>query len=536
MRICLISYEYPPDTGWGGIGAYTFQHARALKKLGHDVEVVSITCQESTEDSAPLLNPDDPLYVPVHRAAWGSLLKELSTLWISMPHSYYSLRWSLALARKFLQAHRKKPFDVIEAPEHMAEALFLALTKACPLVIRLHTPHGKLVKERYHNLTPSFDHRLTSILERTAMLEADVLSSPSRDLATYVSRDCGIDLSAIQLLPNPVDVGKFTPYGSSATNSEGSATVFFAGRLEERKGIHILIDSIPTVLARCPKVKFVIVGADTNTGTGSTSVLSSLKQRLSTFDCTGAVQFVGQVSLDEMPQHYRSAHICVVPSLYENAPYTVLEAQASGKPVITTAAGGSKEYVVDGETGLIVPPSDSQALAQAIISLVMEPDRQVSMGKAAREHVLANFASEVVASQALSTYELAIERHSATVKSSLYRKTPEESLRDFVSLMHSYHKNLYDLIFLHSLVFRLKHSAQMLRKRPSLFLTKAAVKVLRPLGRLPCHGLKNWISSMEKQVQACEDERERLELSQLFESCRILVYEERQDIAQVKCT
>ena len=122
MRICLISREYPPETGWGGIGTYTHQHAQALKLAGHDVEVVSLTDDSANSDSEGHSSlPDSGEQVPVHRAAWGHLFEELSTLWMSVPNAYFALRSSSGMWRRFIELHRRKPFDVIEAPEHLAD-------------------------------------------------------------------------------------------------------------------------------------------------------------------------------------------------------------------------------------------------------------------------------------------------------------------------------------------------------------------------------------------------------------------------------
>ena len=106
-------------------------------------------------------------------------------------------------------APRDKPFDVVEAPEHLAEALFPALTKACPLVVRLHTPQFKIVDEGFHNLTPNFDQQLTGMLERMTILQADLVTSPSQNLANYVCNDTGsAALSSVCMIANPVDAGK----------------------------------------------------------------------------------------------------------------------------------------------------------------------------------------------------------------------------------------------------------------------------------------------------------------------------------------
>lgn len=523
VRICLISREYPPDTGWGGIGAYTFQHAQALKNLGHDVEVISLTKEDARADSSSD-QIADPSLVPVHRAVWGNLLQELSTVWISVPYTHFVLKSALALWRKFLEVHSVRPFDLVEAPEHLAEALFPAITRVCPLVIRLHTPHSKFIREKYHNLNAGFDHRLVSILERMAMIEADLLSSPSIDLASYVASDTGVEPAEIRIVRNPVDTKRFCPNGPKALSNSDGPLIFFAGRLEERKGVHYLIDAVPAVLAKVPNAKFVIVGADTKTGPGKTSVLAELHRRLAASGCAQAVQFVNHVPLAEMPNYYRSADICVVPSLYENAPYTVLEAQSTGKPVIGTSAGGSPEYVAHDETGLVVPPRDSHALAEAIVDLSLNKDKREAMAKRARERSLSQFDREIIAQHAIASYEFAIEQYKSEKPNALFKKSSDQSLRDFVEVLYAYHNSLCDLIYRHSLSYRAKYWIRNFAARPRLCAAKLAAAALE---RTPILSGQTKIillvDRLKSQIASREQEQQNQVLEALLKSCNIQV-------------
>jgi glycosyltransferase involved in cell wall biosynthesis len=513
MRICLISREYPPETGWGGIGAYTYQHANALAALGHDVEIVALARKEDVVEP-PLANgaeQPDRVVIPLHRAVWGHLLDELATIWISLPYSHYLFKTTIALWNKFTELHAKKPFDVVEAPEHLAEGLIIALTKSCPLVVRLHTPHYKFVAERYHNLNPSFDHTLFGMLERMTILNADAVSSPSQELANYVSRDCGYDAESIHIVRNGVNIQKFCPEGPKTLEPSDQVTVMFAGRLEERKGIHQLIDAIPQVLAQTKNVRFVIVGRDMKIGRRSVS--ETIKRRLASSGSSGYVQFINHVPLAEMPALYRSADICVVPSLYENAPYTVLEAMSCGKPVIATSAGGTPEYIDDGLTGYVIPPGRPSDIAAAIVKLVISPERRTAFGLAARDKALAMLESRVVVENELQVYEKAIVNYRTTRLCAQYRKSPEEAFADIRDLIYSYHQNLYQLIYVHSLTFRIKHWLQLGLNRPRLCAAKA---LLPPLNL--AHGLSGYRSDiledftqkLDVDIRAKEAEREEL--------------------------
>ncbi|HEY9712002.1 MAG TPA: glycosyltransferase, partial [Chroococcales cyanobacterium] len=148
MRVCLISREYPPETGWGGIATFSQHLALGLRDLGHDVEVVALA-----EGKAKELVQDG---IPLHRVEPYVPFNDLGAMAFCMPYSRYVLKTATALWKRFSQLHKEKPFDVVDTPELLAEGLYPATTKALPVVIRLYTPHSKFIAERLHSVRPSF--------------------------------------------------------------------------------------------------------------------------------------------------------------------------------------------------------------------------------------------------------------------------------------------------------------------------------------------------------------------------------------------
>jgi glycosyltransferase involved in cell wall biosynthesis len=151
MRIAIMSREYPPETGWGGIGTYKFHLAYGLKALGHDVEVFSLSA-----DSSPKTVIKDGITVhrsPVHDHPHGEqLIREcsndaLSEIHKCMPHARYVLNAGLAMWRTFDEVHSRQPFDVIDAPELFADSLFVGARRNVAHVIRLLTPHAKFIAD-----------------------------------------------------------------------------------------------------------------------------------------------------------------------------------------------------------------------------------------------------------------------------------------------------------------------------------------------------------------------------------------------------
>ncbi len=504
MRICIISKEYPPDTGWGGIGTYSYEIAHGLSELGHEVEVVALAAKDSKPKSSTVVD-DGP--IKVHRVPWQDNLQELATMWISIPYSHFMIKTNLALWNKFAALHKSKPFDVVEAPEHLAEGVLPSVAGSAPIVIKLHTPQSKFIAEKFHNLSSNFDQQLIAMFERVGMLSADWLISPSEDLADFVSRDLNYPREAITIVRNPLDANKFSPEGTKALPSDDRLTVMFAGRLEERKGIHCLIDAVPEIVRQFPNVRFIVIGKDTNTAKGNRSMLGVLKESLERSGCGNAVTFIAGVPLSEMPSYYRSADICIAPSLYDNAPYTCLEAISCGKPFIGTTAGGMKEYLNAADSGLVIPPGDKTAIVESVLTLLRDPALRERFSTNARQYALSDIHRTRVAEKNISIYKQAQQRFAERQGARLYLHGTESAIADTTSMVFAYHRMLYDLLYQHSYLFRAKHFVIFVCQRPRLALAKAALVFgklfLRPLG-LGTEALNR----LQETVTARETERE----------------------------
>lgn len=493
MRICLISREFPPDTGWGGIATFVHDLAQGLREIGHEVEVIALAAnnREATVQYEG---------ITVHRVPWTDLLHERQRFLTAMPYSHNILKQVMPLWRKFLDIHQMSPFDVVETPEMFAEGFFVAISRIAPLVVRLYTPHFKFIDEKLHNITAAFDHQFIALLERLTMLTADVVTSPSDDLADYICRDMGYPRQNVPVVRDPVDTGKFCPDGPKALSSDGNLTVLFAGRLEARKGVYYLIEAIPKVVSVFPRVRFVLIGRDTNTAAGKKSVLAELRRMLHKAGCSDKVMFIPAVPNCEMPAYYRSADICILPSLYDNAPFTCIEALSTGKPVVGTTAGGMKEYIAHGQSGLVVPPADTNALAQALLELLTDDEKRHRMGEFARQHVVANFDRKEIARQSAALYQLARANFQGTRDFALYRHNPAGLLPATGELIRAYDHMLYDLLYAHSCRFRLSHWLYMLKDRPRLTTAKLVARASTYIWRLA--GLKSPPSLFVRLEQA----------------------------------
>ena len=180
---------------------------------------------------------------------------------------------------------------------------------------------------------------------------------------------------------------------------EGPLTVVLAARMLRNKGVGEFV-AAARELRNCmtPPPHMVLVGVP---DAGNPTTITA--DQLTSWASSGMVEWWGHRS--DMAQVLRGAHIFCLPSHGgEGVPKAVLEAMASGRPVISTDVPGCRDAVVDGETGILVPPRDVPALASAIAALARDPALRAAMGEAARRRAEALFSIESVVQQHLSIY------------------------------------------------------------------------------------------------------------------------------------
>jgi glycosyltransferase involved in cell wall biosynthesis len=160
-------------------------------------------------------------------------------------------------------------------------------------------------------------------------------------------------------------------------DTDGPLRLLFLGNLIERKGVHVLLSALATVSGEWT---LTVVGAPTDAEYAAR--LHSLRNHLGLRE---SIRFTGRLSDEEVADHLARSHVLVGPSLYEGLGLVYLEGMAFGLPVIATTAGGASEIVTDGETGLLCPPDDADAIADAVRTLRDDLDLRRRMGDSARE-------------------------------------------------------------------------------------------------------------------------------------------------------
>lgn len=386
MRILIVTPELPPDAT-GGIGAVAVSIAPALASRGHDVHILYCAPHLETSDSIDA-------GVHVHRRPWvrrvgmGRVLR--------LP--YVASRVYAAISA--WRAYRQLPFefDLIETSDWMAQGLLFGLRRTRPLVVRLATPDSVIAE--HNERSPGLDRRLADRMERSAVNRATVVMCPSQMLVNDLGRAGWLDPSKTWVVPSAVDLDRWADLPPPGSNPPRALAV---GRIEPRKGPHLLIEACGALSRELTDLETVFVG-DAGGGSEDSSYLAELKVKAEQLDT--AVTFVGQVPRDELPAWYGSARVVVLASTYDNFPMAGLEALASGRPLVCTRQTGLAPFIEAARAGAVVDnPSE---LSGALRPFLVDPDLANETGRRARELAENEFSPEQVVELREAVYEFAI--------------------------------------------------------------------------------------------------------------------------------
>ncbi len=206
----------------------------------------------------------------------------------------------------------------------------------------------------------------------------------------------GIDLDYF----TPAATGGIAPLPADLGLGGNGPVVTILAALRDFKGITHAIDAWPVVLARQPTARLLLVGSGEQE--------QALRAQVARLALTESVVFAGMRS--DVPDVLRGSDLVVLPSIYgENLPTVLMEAGGCGRPVVASDVGGISDIVADGQTGLLVPPGDSPAIAAAILRLLAAPDLREQMGEAGRRRMERLFDARLWARSLHAVYQKAID-------------------------------------------------------------------------------------------------------------------------------
>ena len=355
MRVVVVSGIWPPDVG--GPASHAPALADALVEAGHTVEVVT------TADLAPDTQP-----YPVH--------------WVARDRPA-PLR-HLAVAREVRRAAQGA--DRVYATTMVRRAALGAALGRRPLVVKLVADEAYERERRAGRFAGTLEEfqaerrglrlRFLRATRTAALRRARCIVVPSAYLR-QIAIGWGLDPSRVDVVPNPAPQLPEHPTRDEARATLGidGFALGVAGRLTAQKALGDTLEA----LARVPDVALLVLGDGPER--------AELERRAGELGLADRVRFLGAGTRDDVIALFRAVDAALLTSAWENLPHTLLEALATGTPVIATAVGGIPEVVRDEENGLLVPPRDIAAIASAIDRLVHDDALRASLAAAAAPSV-----------------------------------------------------------------------------------------------------------------------------------------------------
>ena len=423
MKIALCkSHFFGPVSGADEI---LVSYAVSLRRAGHDVDVVLLYKPPESDRfgrrlrqaGVPVLNViDRSIAFMILRSVRG-LLSSFLLFFLLFPRSEAGLRkiWRV-LIDLISRAHYQNCREYFSRHGYDLLHVFTPDTGAT-LMIRAGKEAG--IPVLYHEMgTP---HYLPALdphyqrLEKVLPLCSEV-AALSPTLARQWSERFTF-LSSVSVLPLLTDDSEMLKISARFTANGNSETIFgYAARIETGKGPFVLADATAHLRTRRDDVLVRLAG----TGPATHEV----KARVRDLGLNGSWEFVGSYDgAVGCSAFMRTLDVFVLPSFAEGTSKSVIEAMAHGLPIITTNVGGSPDLLTP-DTGILVPPGDSSALADAMHLLAEDPALRKRMGQAARERYLKLFAPDAVLSMLVSTYSRVAGRNGHHLANSNNGKHP----------------------------------------------------------------------------------------------------------------
>jgi len=368
MKIALVSpYDFAVP---GGVNSHISHLRDNFTRLGHEVQIAA-------PSSRPSLHKPEENVVPIG-----------GTVGVPASGSVARVALSLRLAPKVKRFLQEGQFDVVHVHEPFAPFLpfhFVRLSDA----VNVATFHA--AKEGGGNRWYLYGHRALKRwfrrLDGKIAVSVPAMHHVSRYFPGYYN-----------IIPNGVDVEHFACERDPIPQySDGRPNVLFVGRLEKRKGVKYLLEAFVTVKAKVPAARLLIVGPSTRAVRGYRNWVAEKG--------LADVEFIGHVSYDDLARYQHTADVVCAPATgNESQGIVLLEAMAAGRPMVASNIEGYASVITHGVEGLLVRPKEVDALAEAIIELLADPDERREMGERAQQRAQ-EYSWERVSQRVLTYYE-----------------------------------------------------------------------------------------------------------------------------------
>jgi glycosyltransferase involved in cell wall biosynthesis len=396
----MLAPEFIPV--WGGTGSYTVELVKSLPRE-MDIHVVTLKryVNGSSGDNFTSKSVEPIIKRPIN----------VHYLTESKETFFYNLPFQLACLRKIPSLVKDYGLNVIHSHMcHMPDVYQKMFNKIdVPTVVTIHGTiqmlhdHAIIARDLFNDLETGEKsilrfYPIIRQLQQTYVKRVTKFIAVSNKTKELAQEHFGVEPEKISVVYNGIDDQLFhLPSPEEESTKYSNPTIVYVGRIISKKGIDVLIKTMPEVIKAFPKARFLFVGG------GNIEFYDELVKNkgISKANYT----FTGHMGYLERSKIVREATVFVNPSFFENCSISILEAMGSGCTVVASDIGGNPELIKSGRNGLLFPIFDHGALAEQIISLLKHESENRSLGGMARKTVEASFSSKKCAEATYNLYK-----------------------------------------------------------------------------------------------------------------------------------
>jgi glycosyltransferase involved in cell wall biosynthesis len=393
MKIALVAQHVTPAPGDGLNGVADgdtrlVELSRSLARNGHEVTLYAGKHGQSLPDQAQLESGVTVEYIgPADSAA----AHDDSALLAQVP----------AFARPLQDRWSKNRPDVVHALRWTSGLAALAASRDLGLPLVQSFDSLGVAERRHHIPLEAGQQRLR--LEPAIGRSASAVVAGSSDEESDLAR-IGVPRRSIKVIPYGVDTDEFTPEGPAYARNDRHRLVTVTD-LDKQDELETLLRAV----SRVPSAELIIAGGPDRDALRDDMAYRRLAKLADFLDLSGRVFFAGHVARADLPPLLRSANLLVNVSEYDPAAMTSIQAMACGTPVIASAVGGQADAVVDGTTGILVPPGHPALLAQRIRQLLSHPMLLEAFSVAATDRARSRYSLDRIAHETIAVYDRALD-------------------------------------------------------------------------------------------------------------------------------
>lgn len=407
LVICFLTKSCKPADG--GVARFTYNLALGLAKLGHHVHII---CHGSLEFNT--VDYEDGIWI--HSIVRGRPSTMAVPNGLSLPEKYWhDLVHGYEEVNRIKEHHGR--IDIVQASINDWEGLpflfddYFKSRLITPVVTTLSIE--KTVDERFQKAYEK-DKKVRRFVDAILEVEKYILrNSPyiyavSQAIIEKIKTTYEIVLDKNQYTRVPLGIEDKVAKDVINRNDD-YIDILFVGRLQPRKGIDTLLESIPSILEKHKNVRVALVGDDTFVISNGLTFKDKFLNQFRHSDFIPRVNFVGKVSEEELLTYYSNCDIFVAPSLFESFGLVFIEAMRYSKPVIGCRIGGMQEIIEHGINGFLIEPANYSELTNALLSLIENKEMRHSFGLASRRIYDDKFTVEKMVGRSLELYRKVVK-------------------------------------------------------------------------------------------------------------------------------